>query len=67
MTDNVAILEGYTKEVWGECAIAEGPFLVKPDADLDDFVKVWDMDNQEFIRLRGWLWTFTETPNALAP
>jgi len=56
MTDNVAILQGYTKEIWAECSEYEGPFLVRPDADLDGTFRAWDMDLQEFVRINGWLW-----------
>lgn len=58
MSDNVAVLEGYTKELMAECDECALPILVKPDADLDGTFKAWDMDNQEFIRINGWLWTF---------
>jgi hypothetical protein len=60
MTDNVAILDGFTREVWGECSQFDGPFLIKPDTDLDDRFKAWDMDAQEYVFINGWLWTFED-------
>jgi hypothetical protein len=59
MTDNVAVLDGFTKEYMAECDIDAFPILVKPDADLDGTFTAWNMDDQEFIRINGWLWTFT--------
>lgn len=57
MTDNVAVLQGYTEEVH---LVADGGrelfLLVKPSTDLDDAFKAWCTDGQEFIRVNGWLW-----------
>lgn len=55
MTDNIAILQGYTKEVLLDGSIYTLNALVKPDADLGDRFKAWDMDEQEFIWVNGWL------------
>ncbi len=60
MSDNTAILEGYTREV---VAIGGGTdlyLLVKPDTDFGDTFKAWDTDSQEFIRVNGWLFIITE-------
>ncbi|WP_343698834.1 hypothetical protein [Caulobacter sp.] len=58
MTDNVAILAGFTSEIEacndiGQCLA----LLVEPGTDYDATFKAWDMDGQQFIRLNGWLWT----------
>lgn len=58
MTDNVAVLAGYTVEYLAECDAHSIPILAKPDADLDGRFRAWDMDEQEFIVINGWLWTF---------
>jgi hypothetical protein len=63
MTDNVATLQGYTKEIWAECPEYESDFLVRPDADLDDTFRAWDMHLQEFTRIKGWLWIIDCEPD----
>jgi hypothetical protein len=57
MTDNVAILEGYTREVIADCDACTLNLLVKPETDFDDAFRAWDMDDQQFIRVNGWLFT----------
>ena len=57
MTDNVAVLDGYTKEVQLENYQGDELYLlVKPDTDLGESFKAWCTDEQEFIRVSGWLW-----------
>ena len=61
MTDNVAVLDGYTREVIadnGRCLSLN--LLIKPDTDLDGTFKAWDTDCQEYIRVNGWLFTFDD-------
>lgn len=58
MTDNVAILAGYTREVIADAGMIGLNLLVIPDTDYDDTFKAWDMDEQEFILVNGWLFTF---------
>jgi hypothetical protein len=60
MTDNVAILKGFTREVSAECDICSLSLLVKPETDLDGHFRAWNMDDQEFIRINGWLWMFED-------
>jgi hypothetical protein len=57
MTDNVAVLDGFTKEVVAENEHHSLFLLVRPDADLDDRFKAWDTDEQEFIFVNGWLFS----------
>jgi len=57
MTDNVAILDGYTNEVYMEAGGYDLNLLVKPDADLDGTFKAWDMDEQAYIKVNGWNFT----------
>lgn len=61
MSDNIAVLEGYTEGYLAECSSHDMFILVKPDTDFDSTFKAWDSDNQEFVRINGWLWTFTKT------
>lgn len=58
MTDNVAILEGYTEQFTADCGEYVLNILVKPYTDLDSSFSAWDMDEQEFITINGWLFSF---------
>lgn len=58
MTDNVAVLDGYTEGYLASCDQADLFILVKPGTDFDSTFKAWDSDNQEYVRINGWLWTF---------
>ena len=58
MSDNTAILAGYTDEVIGDCEVATLHLFIKPDTDLDSTFKAYDADNCEWINNNGWLWTF---------
>ena len=55
MTDNIAILQGYTQEMVADSDACTLFLLVKPNTDFDGAFKAWDTDNQEFIRVNGWL------------
>jgi hypothetical protein len=58
MTDNTAVLQGYTEEWLGTCPEADLYLLCKPDTDFDSTFTAFDTDNQEFVRINGWLWSF---------
>lgn len=66
MTDNIAVLDGYTREVIGEAGLAAHDgcialyLLVKPETDLGERFRAWDMDAQEYITVNGWLFSFDE-------
>lgn len=55
MTDAVATREGYTREITVAFGGQELFLLVKPETDLDDEFKAWDTEEQEYIRVKGWL------------
>jgi len=55
MTDNIAILDGYTQAVEAEYDDGTLYLLVKPDTDFDSTFKAWDTDEQEYIYVNGWL------------
>ena len=59
MTDHIATVKGYTREVTAVSADNELYLLVKPDTDFDATFRAWDTDNQEFIRVNGWLYSIT--------
>ena len=61
-TDNMAYFMGYVQEyiatsIDGSCDIHVS---VKKGVDLDGYVRCFDHDNQEFITLNGWMWSFSE-------
>lgn len=58
MTDNAAILDGYTDELRIYGGMYDLHVLVKPDADLDGQFIAFDCDEQEFIRVNGWLFVY---------
>jgi hypothetical protein len=58
MTDNIAILDGYTAEWIGEADDITLYILIKPGTDFDSTFTAWDTDNQEYIRINGWLFCF---------
>jgi len=55
MTDNIAVLQGFTREVQADSDACTLYLLIRPDTDLDSRFKAWDMDGQEFIFVNGWL------------
>lgn len=57
MSDNVAVLQGYTVEVEANSDRHDLFLLVRPGTNFDDTFKAWDTDEQEFIRVNGWLFS----------
>ena len=56
MTDNVAVLAGFTTEVHANAGGEIDLYLlVKPDTDFDTTFKAWDTDEQEWLFVNGWL------------
>lgn len=60
MSDNTAILSGYTREVLAFGGDYDLHLFVKPDADLDGRVKAYDADECDWIVVNGWLFTFED-------
>lgn len=62
MTDNVAVLAGFTEQymAYSENGQYDLFILVQPGTDFDSTFKAWDSDAQEFVRLNGWLWTLEQ-------
>ena len=58
MSDNTAILAGYTKEVLATADACDLHLFVQPDTDFDAAFKAYDADACEWIRVNGWLFTF---------
>jgi hypothetical protein len=55
MSDNEAVLAGYEVEVEAVATTMDLRLLVKADTDYDSCFKAWDMDEQEWIKVNGWL------------
>jgi len=55
MTDNVAVMRGYTRHVEIDIGGSSFAALIKPEADLDGTFRAFDTDNQEWIAVNGWL------------
>jgi hypothetical protein len=59
MTDNIAVLQGFTQEVVADSDSYTLYLLVRPDTDFDSTFEAWDTDSQEYLRINGWLFTIT--------
>ena len=64
MTDNVAVLAGFTREVTAENSQFTLDLLVQPGTDFDDTFKAWDLTEQEFILVNGWMFEIVEGEGA---
>jgi hypothetical protein len=65
MTDNTAVLDGYTREVVASGGMHELYLLVRPDTDFNSRFLAWDTDEQEFVRVSGWLFSVEDAESAL--
>ncbi len=66
MTDNVAVLDGYTQERRVTVGRRVFPILMKPCTDMSVPFRAWDMDRQEFIVCDGWPGTRMASPSSPA-
>lgn len=62
-SDNGAVMAGYTKEVLADSDAVQLHLLIKPETDLDGEFVAFCCDEQEMIRVNGWLFTFEEIRN----
>lgn len=60
MSDNTAILAGFTREIIAQAAEYELHLFVMPDADLDGSFKAYDADECQWIRVNGWLFSYEQ-------
>ena len=58
VTEQVTRSKGYTVPMMADSGAYSLECLVKPNADLDGTVTVWDRTDGSFVRLNGWLWSF---------
>lgn len=56
MSDNVAVLDGYTEEVMLENIARDVFVLIKPGTDTSGVFKAWNSDRQEFQKFDGTQW-----------
>lgn len=59
-TDTIARTQGYTRAVVADCDLHTLELLIKPDADLDGTFRAWDRDQQEWLRVNGWLFVIED-------
>ena len=62
MRDTIPITAGYTRRVIAFDAGPELLLLVRPDTDLDGRFKAWNCDEEEFVEVTGWEFTFEDDP-----
>jgi len=58
MSDNGAVLDGYTREVIAVSDTQDLHLLIQPGTDLDSRFKAWCTDEQEYVWVNGWLFIF---------
>ncbi len=63
MSDNTAILAGFTVELMASNVAYDLHLFVKPDTDLGERFKAYDADECEFVSVNGWLFSFEKVEN----
>ena len=53
MSDNVAVLQGFTQEIIIDTPTTNICALVKPNTVFTRWYRAWNMDTQEFITVDG--------------
>lgn len=46
--------KGYTRRVYIDSGMEGCEALISPSADLDGKIKLWDLDNGEWLTVNGW-------------
>lgn len=62
MSDNGAVMDGYTQEVFAHCGEAELYLLVKPGTDFSGTFHAWDMDLQCYVDVDGGMFSIELRP-----
>jgi hypothetical protein len=60
MTDAIATARGFTRYVLADSDQCGLYLLIKPDTDLDSTFRAYDTDEQTWIKVNGWLFTFED-------
>ncbi|MGZ2448487.1 hypothetical protein ACVIRO_001241 [Rhizobium ruizarguesonis] len=63
MSDNTAILAGFTREVMAAGGDYELHLFIKPDTDVGERFKAYDADECEWLNVNGWLFTVEDIAN----
>lgn len=67
MTNSTAYRDGYVDQYLAYALDAYGGLelhiSVRPETDLDSEFVAWDHDEQEWIKVNGWLFTFDNVDN----
>jgi hypothetical protein len=58
MSDNTAILAGFTKETMAYSDGVDLHLWVRPDTDFDSRFRAYDADECEWLMVNGWLFHF---------
>jgi hypothetical protein len=67
MTDNIATLRGFTRTILADSDEVSLHLLIRPDTDLDSTVRAWDTDEQQWIKVNGWLFTIEDIEQTKRP
>jgi len=62
MTSSIktAIAQGYTEPFIADCTEYNLEIMVRPETDMQDTFKAYDLTCDRFVKLNGWLWDFQE-------
>jgi hypothetical protein len=67
MTDAIATARGFTRYVLADSDQVSLYLLIKPDTDLDSTFCAYDTDEQTWIKVNGWLFTFEDLEQTPRP
>lgn len=61
MNNDTARSAGFTKHVIADCPEYTLNLLISPDTYYDNRFRAWDLDEQEWIAVNGWLFDINDT------
>ena len=50
-----ALAKGFTRRIWADSSDCSFDCLIKPEADLEGRLMAFDVENNEWVRLNGWM------------
>jgi hypothetical protein len=60
MTDAIATARGFTRYILADSDQYSLYLLIRPDTDLDSTFRAYDTDEQDWIKVNGWLFSFED-------
>lgn len=66
-TSETAIAKGFTRPVYIDFGSMDVEALIRPETDLDGRFKAFDIANNEWLNINGWLATVEDVSNAPEP